>query len=114
METLEKQKCIACSKQSKKLNEDEIKKSLSELIDWHLVDEDNQLQLHKKFMFKNYDEALIFVNNVSLIAQKENHHPKIVLEWGCVNVFYFTHAIKALHLNDFICAFKIDEIKRSF
>ena len=44
------------------------------------------------------------------MADKEDHHPKIVLEWGLVTVFWWSHAIKGLHKNDFICAAKTDSL----
>jgi len=47
---------------------------------------------------------------VSELAEIESHHPSILLEWGQVTVTWWTHAIKALHKNDFICAAKTDKL----
>ena len=41
-----------------------------------------------------------------MLAEEEDHHPKIVLEWGRVEVHWWSHKIKGLHKNDFICAAK--------
>ncbi|MDC0906739.1 4a-hydroxytetrahydrobiopterin dehydratase [Gammaproteobacteria bacterium] len=47
------------------------------------------------------------------LAESQDHHPKITLEWGNVSVEWWSHKIKGLHMNDFICAAKSDEIFNS-
>ena len=47
---------------------------------------------------------------VANLAESEDHHPKIILEYGSVEVFWWSHKIKGLHKNDFICAAKTDQI----
>ena len=61
-------------------------------------------------MFDTYQDAMRFSQTVAVLADHEDHHPKIVLEWGKVEVFWWTHKIKGLHKNDFICAAKTDQI----
>ena len=46
----------------------------------------------------------------SEIAEQEDHHPRIVTEWGRVAVQWWTHVISGLHRNDFIMAAKTDEL----
>ena len=69
-----------------------------------------RLKLAKVFNFDNYLQALDFAKAVALLAEEEDHHPKIVLEWGRVEVHWWSHKIKGLHKNDFICAAKTDQI----
>ena len=45
-----------------------------------------------------------------MLAEEEDHHPKIVLEWGVVEVSWWSHKIGGLHRNDFICAAKTDAL----
>ena len=52
----------------------------------------------------------IFTNKVAKLAEEEDHHPEIVLEWGNVTVSWWSHKIKGLHKNDFICASKTDDL----
>ena len=33
-------------------------------------------RLYKRFKFKNFQEALTFINNIGQIAEQMNHHPK--------------------------------------
>ena len=42
------------------------------------------------------------------LAEEEDHHPAILLEWGRVEVTWWTHKIGGLHKNDFIAAAKTD------
>lgn len=58
----------------------------------------------------NYKDSIGFTNKVALLADKEDHHPEITLEWGKVTVVWWSHKIKGLHKNDFICAAKTDQL----
>jgi len=42
--------------------------------------------LRKKYAFKNFSEALDFVNRVGAVAEGQGHHPDIALSWGSVTV----------------------------
>ena len=44
------------------------------------------------------------------LAEVEDHHPAILLEWGKVQVTWWTHKILGLHKNDFIAAAKTDRL----
>lgn len=48
-------------------------------------------ELYKKFQFESYVEVIDFVNEVAKIAKKQNHHPKLVVEYNSVEVFMFDH-----------------------
>ena len=64
--------------------------------------------LEKIFTFDNYEKAVAFSNDVAALAEIEDHHPLIILEWGKVTVKWWSHKINGLHKNDFICAAKTD------
>lgn len=64
--------------------------------------------ISKKFSFKNFKEAMVFVNKIAEIAESEGHHPDIEIMYNKVKVFLTTHAIKGLSTNDFILASKIE------
>tara|TARA_Y100001980_G_C14489056_1_gene266383 strand:- start:532 stop:858 length:327 start_codon:yes stop_codon:yes gene_type:complete len=106
---LENNKCEACRVGAPKVTEDEKKNFLQELQNWTVVD-DGIEKLVKDFKFSSYLQAVEFTKKVAEMADKEDHHPKIVLEWGLVTVFWWSHAIKGLHKNDFICAAKTDSL----
>jgi ribonuclease HI/pterin-4a-carbinolamine dehydratase len=48
-------------------------------------------QLYKKFKFKDFPEAVEFINKVASIAEKENHHPTIKNTYTQVEVWLSTH-----------------------
>lgn len=60
--------------------------------------------------FRNFKEALAFVNKVGAIAEAEGHHPDIEIHYNRVALSLYTHAIRGLHENDFILAAKIDQL----
>lgn len=64
--------------------------------------------LSKDFKFNDFAEALRFTNEIGALAEKESHHPDIVLSYGRVAVELTTHSIGGLSDNDFILAAKID------
>ena len=53
------------------------------------TEENNQLK--KSFVFKNYLEALKFVNSISYDIEGLGHHPTITLTWGRVDIITQTH-----------------------
>lgn len=108
-ETLKQEYCEPCSLGTPPL-EGEALDALYKEIDseWELIE---GKKITHKFKFKNFKEALEFVNKVGEIAEKEGHHPDLELGWGRVVVSLMTHKIQGLSRNDFIMASKIDELK---
>ena len=108
MTDLSQQKCIACRGGDPKLTDDEIAELYPQVSEWELITQDNLQHLQRVFKLKDYAEALEFTNRVATIAEEEDHHPLIVLEWGRVTVQWWTHVVNGLHKNDFIMAAKTD------
>ncbi|WP_047043364.1 4a-hydroxytetrahydrobiopterin dehydratase [Vibrio mexicanus] len=102
-------KCEACSGDAIALDKNQQQQLLTELTDWSVIERGGIPQLEKVYKFKNYKLAWAFSNKVSEIAEEEFHHPAILLEWGKVTVTWWSHEIKGLHQNDFICAAKCDK-----
>lgn len=110
MTELSQLKCVACRGGDPSLTEAEIAELLPQVPDWQTVVQDNILRLQRIFKFKNYAQSLEFTNKVAAIAEEEDHHPLIVLEWGRVTVQWWTHVVKGLHKNDFVMAAKTDNL----
>ena len=108
MTELAQKKCVACEGFETPFDRDEATVLLKQVKAWKLSDDGKSIS--KEFSFKNFAEALAFVNKVGAIAEEEGHHPDIELGWGRVVVHLTTHAIKGLSENDFIEAAKIDVI----
>jgi len=104
-------RCEACSSDAVALGQEERRLLLTELDGWQILERDGIPQLEKVYTFKNYKQAWAFANLVSELAEDEFHHPSILLEWGKVTVTWWSHSIKGLHQNDFICAAKCDKLQ---
>ena len=57
-----------------------------------------------------YHWQKLATNKVGDMAEDEGHHPGLLTEWGKVTVTWWSHSIKGLHKNDFICAAKTDDV----
>jgi len=66
--------------------------------------------LEKEFRFVDFAGALAFTNRVGALAERQGHHPDLLLSWGRVRATIWTHAIDGLTESDFILAAKIDTL----
>jgi len=97
--------CVPCRGGIPPLAGDRIRELLEELGQgWQVIDDHH---LSREFEFKDFAEALSFVNRVGAIAEREGHHPDIHLSWGKVRVEIWTHKIDGLTESDFILAARI-------
>ena len=108
--SLKESKCEACTIDAPLISDSEAKVLLLELDGWIIGSDSGINQLIKNYKFSNYAESVNFSNKVADLAESEDHHPKIILEYGSVEVSWWSHKIKGLHKNDFICAAKTDLI----
>jgi 4a-hydroxytetrahydrobiopterin dehydratase len=76
--------------------------------EWPLAEEARRIE--RSFRFRDFREALTFVQEIGELAEAEGHHPNISFGWGNATVSLQTKKIKGLHENDFIMATKIDRI----
>ena len=107
---LDELRCESCTSSAVALDAEQRRLLLTELEGWQMLERDGIPQLEKVYTFKNYKLAWAFANKVSELAEEEFHHPSLLLEWGKVTVTWWSHAIKGLHQNDFICAAKCDQV----
>jgi 4a-hydroxytetrahydrobiopterin dehydratase len=105
-------KCEACTIDAPLVNSVDYPELLKDLEDWS-IEEESINKLVKTYNFAHYADSVSFTNKIADLAETEDHHPKIVLQWGSVKLEWWSHKIKGLHLNDFICAAKSDKIFNS-
>lgn len=86
---------------------DEVSDYLNKVSGWSSL-EDKRIE--KKFNFKDFIEAMKFVNKLADLAEEQGHHPDFCVHYNEVKVTLWTHKIDGLHENDFIMASKIDEL----
>jgi len=90
------------------LNQEEIERELSKLSEgWY----NRANTLVGEFFFTKYLGALDFVNMVGLLAEQQQHHPRIKLDYRQVKIHITTHdADNNLTYKDFKLAAAIDQI----
>jgi 4a-hydroxytetrahydrobiopterin dehydratase len=88
----------------------EVEDLLLHVHGWQVKEVEGMKRLERTFKFKNFAQALEFTNKIGALAEEQDHHPLIVLEWGKVTIHWWTHKIGGLHRNDFIMAAKTDEV----
>jgi len=99
-------RCKPCEGGMPPLNLDESKKLLAQVEGWKLEEK----TIQKSFKFKNFVEAIKFVNRVADLAESEGHHPDIHISYNRVKLSLMAHVIGGLSENDFILAAKIDRL----
>lgn len=77
---------------------------------WDVVQQAGEAQVCRVFTFPDFKAALAFTNRVGELAERENHHPALLTEWGRVTVRWWTHKIRGLHRNDLILAARTDAL----
>jgi 4a-hydroxytetrahydrobiopterin dehydratase len=110
MEDLAKQHCVAVTAATPRLGEDQVRELSKQLQDWQVNEKEGEPRLEKRYVFKDFKQAMAFTNLVAEAANSEDHHPALLTEYGKVTVAWWTHKIKGLHLNDFIMAAKTDRL----
>ena len=113
MNELINKKCEACRIDAPKVTDEEIPSLMSQIPLWDIIEENNIKKLTCLFKFSDYEQSLVFTNKVAALADEEDHHPQITLEWGKVEVIWWSHKIQGLHQNDFICAAKTDRLYKN-
>ena len=107
MNDLTTKTCTACEGGTPPLDQTKIASLLTEVTNWQT----DNTKIFKTFNFKDFKTAIVFVNKIVALAEKENHHPDLcVHDYNQVTVTLSTHNINGLSLNDFIMASKIDEL----
>jgi len=99
-ETLAEKTCTPCRGGVPPLGRDEALRFQAQAPDWELRDEARRIE--RTFRFRNFREALAFVQQVGELAESEGHHPDISFGWGRATVSLSAKKVKGLHENDFI------------
>jgi 4a-hydroxytetrahydrobiopterin dehydratase len=108
--TLAQKTCKPCEGKVATLQDAEIQTLLKEIPSWELSDINDIPFIYRVFDFKNYYQTIAFVNAIAWMTHHENHHPILEVGYNHCKVSYWTHNIKGLSENDFICAKKVDSL----
>lgn len=87
-------------------NENSAQPLLKDLLNWTFSNNG----IEKKFVFKNFSQALGFIVQVGVLAEKHNHHPELFNVYNRVDIRLSTHDANGLTDRDFDLAKAIEEI----
>jgi 4a-hydroxytetrahydrobiopterin dehydratase len=88
-------------------NSKTIQSPLEDLKDWHYIDN----VIEKNFLFANFSQALGFMVQVGLLAEKANHHPEFFNVYNKLRIRLNTHdAQNSVTDKDIDLAKNIDKI----
>lgn len=109
MDLLQKH-CVPCESGTPPLSNEKENELIRENPQWLLV-RNGLHKITRQFKFKNFKEAIAFVNKIAELAESEGHHPDIAIVYNKVQLDLFTHAVGGLSENDFIMAAKINALQ---
>jgi len=89
-----------------RLSNDEIQERLCERNGWSQQSD----AINRTFQFKDFVEAMHFVNQVAKLAETACHHPDIDIRWNKVTLALSTHSEGGLTNKDFKLAESIDQL----
>ena len=95
MTELSKETCSACEIGAPLVPHDQQKELLKDLDGW-IIDNSDISKLTKEFKLNNYEQSIKFANLIADLAESQDHHPKITLEWGRVSLEWWSHKILSL------------------
>jgi 4a-hydroxytetrahydrobiopterin dehydratase len=110
MSSLSEKNCSACRADATPLSQVQIDAGLLELPAWSLSSVNGVNQLARLYRFANFIDAMDFARQLGVLAESVQHHPSFLVEWGKVEVRWWTHKIRGLHENDMIMAAKTDSL----
>jgi 4a-hydroxytetrahydrobiopterin dehydratase len=88
------------------LTEQDVARRLAERTGWRREGH----TIVRGFAFRDFAEALAFVNRIAEPSEAMDHHPDIAIHWNEVTLTLWTHASGGLTHKDFDLAAAIDEL----
>jgi 4a-hydroxytetrahydrobiopterin dehydratase len=92
-----------------KLSQAQIDAALNRLPAWAQAGE----AIQRTFQFKNFVEAMRFVDQVALAAERAQHHPDILIRYKKVTLTFATHDANGITDKDFSAAQHADGIAQT-
>jgi len=113
MTELHKRRCEPSRMGAPVVTEDEASELIVNIPSWKRLFHDGVEKLMREFHFLEFKDAFEFSYKLASLAEREQHHPSMLIEWGKVTVYWWSRKINGLHVNDFIMAAKTDLIAKS-
>lgn len=101
--------CVVCKPGTPPLPRSEIDRLLEQVSGWQVEEADGHLRLTRTVRFKGFTPGVELINRIAPIAEAEGHHPDLLLSYGSLTIWLWTHAAGGLTENDFILAARFDQ-----
>lgn len=108
MSDLNQQPLQNCNNDCQPLDQDSQHSLLQQLPEWKINQQHNTAILSREYKLADFASALSLCNAIGALAEDADHHPQICIEWGKLQVSWWTHTINGLFINDFIMAARSD------
>ena len=102
--------CVVCKPGTPPLPRQDIDRLLDQVPGWTVEESDGHLRLTRVVKYKGFMPGVELIDKIALIAEAEAHHPDLLLRYGSLTIWLWTHAAGGLTENDFILAARIDEV----
>ena len=104
-------RCVPCEGTIPAMIPAQVDQAMRSLQGWDA--REGNTRIHKHYRFKDFREAMRFVNAMADLAEAEGHHPDFTVHYNTVDVTLWTHAVGGLSENDFIVAAKLDRLRQA-
>jgi 4a-hydroxytetrahydrobiopterin dehydratase len=88
------------------LDDETITRELAQVPGWARQEQ----TIVKTVKLSDFKEAMSFVNELAKLAEAQNHHPDITIQWNKVTLTLSTHSAGGLTTNDFRLARSINAL----
>lgn len=106
-----KKRCAPCERGTPRKTAGEVDEALRSVQGWDA--QEGKTRIHRQYKFRDFVQAMRFVNALAALAEAEQHHPDFTVHWNTVDVTLWTHTVGGLSENDFIVAAKLDTLPES-
>lgn len=83
---------------------------LAHVEGWKLHGDGDQVAIEKTFAFKNFLRTIAFVNAVAYLAEQQDHHPEMLVQYASCSVRFNTHDVRGISSSDFECAKLVNDL----
>lgn len=83
---------------------------LAQIDGWKLHGDGTDVAIEKTYHFDGYLQTMAFANAVAYIAERQGHHPDLLVQNKACSVRLHTHDVQGISLNDFKCAALVDAL----
>lgn len=86
---------------------------LAKVDGWKLHGDGAEVAIEKTFQFKNFLRTMSFVNAVAYLAEAQDHHPEMLVQYKSCSVRFNSHDVQGISKSDFECAALVDALMAS-